>query len=93
MKKSCFILGIAFMILLLCSCSSNGYRIEIEGEKYFIHFGEENGSSIGTNSNSSVYEEPLYFDSISEMKSDLETGNFTDEELVIYFYVQNKYNV
>ena len=75
-----FICCLIVIILILTGCSPSGYQLINENGNYYILY---EGQPEPTNPNDLVCEPApaIYFSSMKEMKSDIQKGKFTEEEL------------
>jgi len=82
MKNLRVIIAILLLITLLAGCSG-GYRYVENGENSYLILGTKAPSADEKNLVANKGVAPVvYFSSMAEMKSDIEKGNFTKEELL-----------
>ena len=87
MKKLSMFISLTLISAFLFGCSASTYRILEDDGQYYLILGNRSesnanaGSEIQVDALGPVY--TVHFDSIAEMKSDIESGNFTERELEI----------
>ena len=79
MKKLSILLTTLLVISILTGCSSSNYQLIQDGENYYIHLSQTDNNTF--NSSGLEVAPSITFHSIEEMKSDILTGNFTEDEL------------
>ena len=81
MKKRYFKFIVMFTVIaILCGCSSLPDHLEKENGEYYLLMGSNESTDPDDNCFYPVYP-VVMFDSVEEMKNDIESLNFTEEEL------------
>jgi len=94
MKKLSKLTAAVLVLLLLCGCAPSGYKYVEKGDGSYLVLGSANlkNSSQASGSELQPY---VYFNSVAEMKSDIQNGNFTAAEFaeIARFSKNSKGNV
>ena len=94
MKKLSKLTASVLVLLLLCGCAPSGYKYVEKGDGSYLVLGSANlkNSSQASGSELQPY---VYFQSVAEMKSDIQNGNFTAAEFaeIARFSKDSKGNV
>jgi len=85
MRKLSTLLTIVLSLSILAGCSSTNYRLIEKDGNYYIQLSERyvRNTASEDSSSASIIRTPVEFSSLSEMKADIQSGNFSDEELKI----------
>lgn len=78
MKKIFKCLTVFMALLLLCGCASGGSRLVEENGNYYLVL--QNRDEADDSSSGCELAPLVRFDSVAEMKRDIQTGSFTDHE-------------
>lgn len=83
MKKvhKCLAVALVFLLLSGCSANTNPYEIVHEDGNYYLVISNNESEDLANEASGQIMGSVIYFASMDEMVSDINTGNFTKDEM------------